>query len=447
MTDRTVKRNTSGTTNGRRVGNSAHRRPTWQAPATTEPTVAPIPPDPAMSSPAPPVAPGGLGSAEAWRNVAAAFLSTFVVFGVAYSFGTFFEPMAEDFSAGSGAISLVFAITSFAYFLLGPITGRLVDRFGPRPVLLGGALALGTGLALTSQVESLWLGYLTYGLGIGIAVACGYVPMVAVVGAWFDHGRGTALGIAVAGIGVGTLVTAPLAASLIERFGWRTTYLQFAAVGTALLVVAALLASKPPARIGSVPRTLRTTVRSPAFAALYGSMLLMSLALFVPFVFLPPYAVANGASQVAGGTLVGLIGMSSVAGRLGLGVVADRFGRIRVYWLCFVAMSASFTIWLTASSYPWLVVFAVVFGIGYGGFIALNPAVVAEAFGVVGLGAIVGVLYTSAGIGSLIGPPVAGLVIDATGTYTWAIVGCLIAAAAAAVVLLPLATLRTTDAA
>jgi MFS family permease len=394
---------------------------------------------------APPEPPGkaGLGSAEAWRNVAAAFLSTFVVFGVAYSFGTFFEPMAEDFSAGNAAISLVFAITSFAYFMLGPVTGPLVDRFGPRPVLLAGAVGLGVGLTLTSMVEQLWLGYVTYGLGIGIAVACGYVPMVAVVGAWFDHRRGTALGIAVAGIGVGTLVVAPLAAAQIVRFGWRATYLQFAVAGTVLLVVAAALSSKPPARLGGAPRRLRTTTRSPAFAALYGSMLLMSMALFVPFVYLPPYAVANGASRVAGGTLVGLIGMSSVVGRLGLGVVADRFGRIRVYRLCFVAMAASFTIWLVASDYPWLVVFALLFGVGYGGFIALNPAVVAEAFGVVGLGAVVGILYTSAGIGSLIGPPLAGAVIDATGTYTWAILGAMAAAVAAAVVLVPLGNLRT----
>ncbi len=394
----------------------------------------------------PDTAPAELGSREAWRNVAATFLSTFVVFGVAYSFGTFFEPMAQDFAAGSGAISLVFAITSFAYFLLGPITGRLVDRFGPRPVLLAGAVALGAGLVLTAQVDRLWLGYVTYGLGVGIAVACGYVPMVAVVGAWFDRGRGTALGVAVAGIGVGTLVVAPLAASMITRIGWRTTYLQFALAGSVLLVIAALLSSKPPVRTGGTPRRLRTTVRSPAFASLYGSMLLMALALFVPFVFLPPYAVANGASQVAGGTLVGLIGIASVAGRLGLGVVADRFGRIRVYRLCFVAMAASFTIWLTATEYPWLVVFAIVFGVGYGGFIALNPAVVAEAFGVVGLGAIVGVLYTSAGIGSLIGPPLAGLVIDATGTYTWAIVGSMAAAAGAAAVLVPLEGLRTSAA-
>jgi MFS family permease len=385
----------------------------------------------------------GLGSAEAWRNVAAAFLSTFVVFGVAYSFGTFFEPMTADFAAGSGAISLVFAITSFAYFMLGPITGPLVDRYGPRPVLLGGAVALGVGLTLTSMVEQLWLGYLTYGLGVGIAVACGYVPMVAVVGAWFDRGRGTALGVAVAGIGVGTLVVAPLAAAQIARHGWRTTYLQFAVVGVVLLAVAAALASKPPVRLGGVPRRLRTTTRSPAFAALYGSMLLMSVALFVPFVFLPPYAVLHGASGVAAGTLVGLIGIASVAGRLGLGPVADRFGRIRVYRLCFVAMAASFTIWLLATEYPWLVAFALLFGVGYGGFIALNPAVVAEAFGVVGLGAIVGVLYTSAGIGSLVGPPLAGVVIDATGTYTWAILGAMACAAAAAAVLIPLGNLRT----
>src|SRR5688572_3086090 len=133
-----------------------------------------------------------------------------VVFGVAYSFGAFFAPMAAEFGSGSGATSVVFSVTACLFFVLGSVSGRAVDRFGPRPVLLVGAAALAGGLLVTSTAQQLWVGYLSYGLGVGIAVACGYVPMVAVVGAWFDRRRALALAVAIAGIGVGTLVGAPL---------------------------------------------------------------------------------------------------------------------------------------------------------------------------------------------------------------------------------------------
>jgi MFS family permease len=391
-----------------------------------------------VSAPAPARAPARVDSAEGWRNTGVAFVSMFVVFGVAYSFGAFFEPMAEEFGAGSGATSAVFSITAFCYFVLGSVSGRAVDRFGPRPVLLAGGAAMGIGLALTSQVQALGLGYVTYGLGVGIGVACGYVPMVAVVGTWFQRHRGAALGLAVAGIGVGTLTVAPLAAALIQRWGWRTTYLLFAAASALLLGACALLSSPPPPQPGEGAPRVAEVVRTRNFASLYGSTLFGSLALFVPFVFLPPFAAERGAGQVAAAALVGVIGVASVAGRLLIGLLADRFGRVRSYQACFAVMAVSYALWLVASSYPLLVLFAIVLGVGYGGFIALNPAVVAELFGTQGLGGLVGLLYTSAAVGSLLGPPAAGLLIDGTGTYTWAILACIVAATASFAALLPL---------
>lgn len=375
-------------------------------------------------------------SAEAWRNVAVALVAMFVVFGVAYSFGAFFAPMAEEFGAGSGATSLVFSVTAFAYFMLGSVSGRAVDRFGPRPVLAVGGLAMGVGLALTSGVDRLWLGYVTYGLGVGVGVACGYVPMLAVVGGWFERRRGAALGVAVAGIGLGTLAVAPLAAELIERHGWRTTYLLFGVASAVLLGICALLATPPPRAPGDdSARPLREVVRTAGFLPLYLSLLFGSLALFVPFVFLPPFASELGAGSVAGAALVGIIGMASVAGRLVIGALADRFGGVRTYQACFGLMAASFLMWLVADSYATLVSFAVLLGFGYGGFIALNPAVIAAVFGVRGLGGVIGLSYTSAAIGSLVGAPAAGALIDATGTYTWAIVAAMTAMTTALVIL------------
>ena len=360
---------------------------------------------------------GTLDSAESWRNVGAGFLAMFTVFGVAYSFGAFFRPMARDFGAGRSAAAAVFSITACVYFLAGSVSGWAVDRIGPRRVLCAGAGFLAAGLLATSRVHVLWAGYLTYGLGVGLAVACAYVPMVAVVGGWFVRHRGAALGIAVAGIGLGTLVGAPVAAAVIDRVGWRQTYVVFGIAGAALLLVAAALSSTPPLHVGGRPR-LGAAVRTRQFACLYASGLFGSLALFQVFVYLAPYAEDNHVGKVAAAALVGIVGGASILGRIGLGFVADRVGRIRTYQACFLTMAVAYGIWLTGHSFGALVVFAVVMGIGYGGFIALSPAVLAELFGTAGMGGVVGLVYTASGFGALIGPIVAGMIIDSAGYAT-----------------------------
>lgn len=370
--------------------------------------------------------------------MAVAFTSMAVCFGVAYSFGAFFAPMAAEFGTGSGATSLVFGVTACCWFVLGSVSGRAVDRFGPRPVLLVAALALGTGLLVTAAVRDLWVGYLTYGLGVGIAVACGYVPMVAVVGAWFERRRAIALAVAVSGIGIGTLAGAPLAAALIDAVGWRQTHVVFGIGGAALLLVCALVVRRPPAPTSGPSMPVGELVRTVAFRSMYGATLLSSLALFVPFVFLPATALALGSSAVAAAALVGVIGVSSVVGRLAMGAVAERFGRIATFRASFAVLGASFAIWFVAGSYPVLVAFAVVLGVGYGGWIALQPAVIAELFGLRGLGGVVGLVYTSGGIGALLGAPVAGVLVDLTGGYGWAIAFAGVCGVGSFLALLPL---------
>ncbi|MGD9531037.1 MFS transporter [Pseudonocardia sp.] len=379
-----------------------------------------------------------LDSAQGWLTTAAAFVAMAAVFGVAYSFGAFFAPMAAEFGAGSGTTSLVFSITACCWFLLGSVSGRAVDRLGPRPVLLAGAVALAGGLLVTSTAERLWVAYLGYGLGVGVAVACGYVPMVATVGAWFDRRRALAVGAAVAGIGVGTLAGAPLAAHLIAVYGWRRAFVLLGLGGATLLVAAACVARRPPVMPGAPPRALREVVRTREFRLMYLATFLASTALFVPFVFLPASAAAGGVDPVAAAGLIGVVGATSVAGRLAIGALGDRIGRVRTFRACFALIGASFLVWLAATSLPWLVAFAVLLGVGYGGWIALQPTVMADWFGVRGLGAVVGLVYTSSGVGALVGPPLAGLLVDATGGYRWAIAAAGLCGWGAFLALLPL---------
>ncbi len=354
-------------------------------------------------------------SRRAWGVAGAAFASMAVAFGIAYSYGAFLEELRADFGAGRAVAAGFFSLTSLLYFGLGSVSGAAADRFGPRRVLLVGAAALGLGLVATSQAGSLAIALLAYGLGVGIGVACAYVPMVALVGGWFVERRTLALGVAVAGIGVGTLAFPPATAALIEEIGWRDAYLVLAAVGVIALLGAAVAAAPAPLAEHQAGFPLSEAVRDAAYRRLYLSTVLVSLALFVPFVHLPSYAEERGIDPVPAAGLIGAIGIASVVGRLALGAIAGT-ALLRAYQGCFAAMGLSFAIWWAAGdSYAAMLAFAIVLGVGYGGFVALAPAVVAARFGVGNLGALLGVLYTGAGIGSAIGPPAAGAAVDAWG--------------------------------
>jgi len=294
------------------------------------------------------------------------------------------------------------------------------------PVALLAAASLSIGLLLTTAVPNIWLAYICYGAFVGLAIACGYVPMVAVVGGWFERQRALAIGVAVAGIGVGTLVANPLAAALIDATSWRTAFVIFASVGGGLLsLVAVVIAPGPASEAAPARRAMGELWRIEEFRYLYLALLFTSFGLFIPFVFVASYAQDRGHSSLRAAVLVGLIGGASVVGRLAIGAIASRFGSARLFRICFLVMALSQLMWLTADSrYPQLVVFAVIYGTGYGGFIALGPAVTAERFGLKGLGGILGTWYSAAAFGALGGPPTAGAIIDSSGYRPAIIFAC-----------------------
>jgi len=382
-----------------------------------------------------------LDSPRAWLVVVGAFFVAFVGFGVTYTFGVFLRPIGTSFSASHATMTTLFSTLSVLSFFLAPLTGELADRIGPRYVIAAGALLMGAGLLISARVHAFPLLFVTYGGLIGAAVACLYVPAIAAVGEWFKSYRDIALGIAISGIGCGTLVAAPLAAHLTSHLGWRTAFEVFGWGSTAILLACAALITQPPRLREKSSANVLAMMRTKTFLHLYVALILCGAAIYIAFVFITPIAMDFRATHVAGAALIGYIGAASVVGRLGLNALAPRFGLMAMYKASYWILLASCAFWLVTNSYPMLVIFSIVMGVGYGGIAAMTPAVAAQRFGIEGLGELLGFLMTAFGVACLVGPPAAGIMADTTHDFRWPI---FIAAASAVMALLAVSTVGTT---
>jgi MFS family permease len=363
-----------------------------------------------------------------WFVVIAAFAVTFVGFGCAYTFSAFVEPLQQNFGASRGSVSLVFSLAGFLYFGLGVVSGPLADRFGSRRLAVAGMILTGLGLAAASVARSLPEVYAAYGLGVGLGVGCAYVPAIGAVQRWFVRRRGFASGLAVSGIGVGTLLMPPLASYLIEALGWRGAYLVLGALAAGIGGGLALLLENDPRDRGLGPdgdpprsstqptqpagSSVHDAVRSRRFISLYASCLICSFGVFVPFVHLVPYARDHGVAPSSAVLLLGVIGVGSTAGRFFLGGLADRMGRQLSLLLMFVGMALALATWVISVNAWSIASFAFFYGVFYGGWVAVLPAVVMDYFGGRNVSGIIGILYTSVAFGTLIGPSAAGFAFD-----------------------------------
>jgi predicted MFS family arabinose efflux permease len=303
--------------------------------------------------------------------------------------------------------------------------------------VIGGLLLIAVGLVAAAQATTLWQIYAGYGLGVGVGIGLSYVPSVAAVQRWFVRSRGTASGIAVAGIGVGTLIGAPLAHQLIAHVGWRQTYLVLAALTVVGAAISGALVRPAPERYGLTPDgdpphpsgatampaglALREALRSRPFWSIYVGALLMSFGLFAPFVHLAPYAKDVGLGEAFGVLLIVLLGVGSTVGRFLFASVTNWLGRKHSFGLMYVGAAVMLAMWSMSTSAVALIVFALAFGAFYGGFVAIAPSLAADYFGGKALGSIIGALYSGVAFGALLGSPVAGYAYDFFGSYTGAI--------------------------
>lgn len=370
------------------------------------------------------------------------FLCHAIAFGAMYSFGVFFEEMANDFGGGLGGAAWIGSLSGTGLVVFSGIAGRLAARFGARPIVMGGALLTALSMVLASGTSSTLEASLTLGLLLGLAGSLSYAPVHAAVAQWFPGRFGFALGITLAGSGVGAAVMAPLGAALVEDHGWRVGLRVLAIGGLVLHATGAALVRDRRSTVVEVAKAPPLVWRDRFFRRLYVATFVGTFAYMIPYLYLVPYARDQGLSLREAGTLLGLLSIGNTVGRVALASLGDRIGAGGALRLSVAGCAGALAAW------PWLgagwalALFALAFGLFSGGWVAVLPGLLADRYDRRWLGAIAGSLYTSMTVGSFVGPPLVGTIVDRLDSYTVAIALC---AAAMAVNLLSLGRLGPTQ--
>lgn len=378
-------------------------------------------------------------SRGAWRVVLATFVTLGLAYGFWYAYSVFLVAFLREFGWSRSVVAGAFSVLVLVHGGSGPLLGWLVERFGARAVIASGGALLSASLLLGAHVGAVWHLYLVIGVLAALGMsAAGWVPSVVLIRAWFPAQVGTALGIASAGIGVGIFALVPFTQLLIDSVGWRWALRVLAILMAAWIVPATLLLVRnarspvtPGARAdaaGPAPAgrhwTVRTAVRTWKFWATGMVFFAGSAATQMLLVHQVAYLVDHGVSALVGATLVGVVGLSSIAGKTGWGMLSDRIGREPTYTLAFacVALSAGFL--ALAGAYPHTLLpygYAVLIGVGYAVTAPLTPAIASDLFGGPRFARLFGILHLMNSLGGAIGAWLAGWLFDATGSYALAL--------------------------
>jgi MFS family permease len=379
-----------------------------------------------------------------WVIVALGGLMGCVAVGAMFSLAVFLEPMAVETGwsrAGiSGAMTIDFLIMGVAGFAWGAAS----DRFGPRLVVLAGAVLLGAGLLVASRATTLLTFQLGYGVLLGLAAGAFFAPMIATVMGWFETQRALAVSLVSAGMGMAPMTISPIAGWLISAYDWRTAMSAIGILAWVLLIPAALLVRRPPAAAeaaraaaeGPRPGVARA-LGSPQFLVLGGTFFLCCAAHSGPIFHMMSYAQLCGISTMAAVSAYSLEGLAGLGGRLLLGVAADRLGVKRVLVAGLLVQALAIAGYLAASALRDFYLLALVFGAAYGGVMPLYAVLAREYFGQRILGTVLGAATMLSSIGMALGPVGGGWIFDALGSYAWLYIGS--AAVAAGAVLIALA--------
>ena len=366
--------------------------------------------------------------------VIAAFFIMVVSSGGVSIYGVFFKPLAIEFGWTRAVTAGAYSMTLFVTGLFFMVTGRLTDRFGPRPVATVCGFILSLGYFLMSRIDAVWQLYLVYGVVIAIGVSGSLVPMMSTVAKWFVKRRGLMTGIVLSGVGVGMAAWPPLATRLIANYGWRTSYIIIGIIALVLIIIAAQFLRRDPGQVGQLPDGESETKPASLVSetkgvslqeAMHTRQFWMFCAMYFSYGFfvrsvlvhIVPHATDVGISAMPAASILSMIGGLSIVGRIGMGSAGDRIGNKRGLIIVFI-LALFALLWLQLVKELWMFyLFAVVFGVAYGGLIALEAPMAAQLFGLRAHGAILGVVHFWATTGGAISTPLAGRLFDITGSY------------------------------
>lgn len=357
---------------------------------------------------------GGFG----WVVVVASFFVHAIVLGNLYSFGVFYPVYIEAFNESQGAVAWVGSIGAGLMVGLGVFTGSYADRFGNGIVVFVGSLFIGAGYLLGSFATELWQLYLTHGVLAGIGYSLSFISGVSVVGQWFRVRRGLAVGIAVAGSGLGQFAFSLISGNLIATFGWRGCLRILALINTSCLMICSLGVRRllPLVKRASTGASLEYFLDH-NFVVLFIASIFYALGMFMPYTHLPIFAEKHGVSTSDSVFILSIMGIASAVGRIVSGLCADRFGKVLMLQICMYGGGISTLCWMACKTFPSLMVYGIIYGFFAGGIISLMPSVAAELFGIEKLGSVIGLLYTSNATGNLLSAPIGGFLYDAYHNY------------------------------
>jgi MFS family permease len=371
-----------------------------------------------------------------WIVIAVSFLVFIFTFGVQQSFGVFLKPLQEEFEWSRAMVSWVPGLCALFAFALAPFSGWFTDRYGPKIMVGIGGFFIGLGLVLSSHVGSPWQIYIFYSVIVGLGLGCIGTPLFTTVSRWFVERRGLAIGIASSGTGLGNMVMPPVARYFISAYGWRTSYLVIGFAVWVIITCSGLLLKKEPREIESLSYgrthnqrmhnepleldglTAWQALRTSTFWLLTLVAILGMIGVLMVMYHLVACAEDMGVPKMTAATFLSVIGATSIAGRISVGMASDRLGRKKLYIFCFL-LQAIMMLWLTKLASVWMFyLFAAIWGFSFGGMNSVFAALVAELFGLQHMGVVFGLITFIMGISSVGGPALAGYIFDATGSYS-----------------------------
>ena len=381
------------------------------------------------------------------QAAATSFLALFSIVGLAlYGLPLYYDFMVREFGWSRTQVTSGNALSKLIIGpLFGFLAGWIIDRFGPRRLMLFGILLAGGALIGLGGMSALWMFYAFYLINAIGYVCGGPLPNQVLLSQWFKEGRGKAMGFAYLGIGIGGALVPWLSYWMVQWWGWRGA---LRGLGVLIIVMAWPMAwfakeaqaAGPAAGGGGGLAPLRAVFRRPAFYLLaIGSMCSIAavgganqhLKLFM--------SLDAGYSQGDAARIISLVLGFSIAGRLLMGWLADRIPKKHVMLIIYTLVAAAIPLLFFASSRGAMGLFAAIFGIGLGGEYLIIPLMAAELFGVGVLGRVMGIIVTADGVAEAVSPMLVGYLRDVTGTYSagfiWLVVVAL--AGAAAIALLP----------